>query len=197
MDFLKKVLIWKANGQLPSAPEFSKELYTRMYLLSCSHLPAAHSTHLIVSSSRPRTGVTNSIEMLGLILRSAEHYVPKPAKNLSRYLTLYIDSLKSMGCANKVKPVLTHFSKQEWRRSSSIKHNSSDKVLKRAKKATRSRRHLKPGWRTRRVNSHQKQLVMGLIRRLQRYFSVIQSDISGKSRDSEAHYAVYQTASRW
>lgn len=47
------------------------------------------------------------------------------------------------------------------------------------------------------VNSPQKQLLEGLIRRLQRCFSAIQSDISGKPGDSAAHYAVSQTASRW
>lgn len=31
--------------------------------------------------------------MLGLILESAERYVPRPAKDLSTYLTLYVWSL--------------------------------------------------------------------------------------------------------
>lgn len=161
----------------------------------CSHLPAVHSTYLIVSSSRPKTGVTDRIANVGLNSGKCWALCPQTSKGLKHIFNSV--RLKSMGCANEVKPVLTCFPKQERRRSSGIKPNSTDEVLKRAEKTTRSRRHLKPGCSTKRVNSPQKQLVRGLIRRLQRYFSVIQSDISGKRWDSETHYAVYQTASRW
>lgn len=175
-DFLKKVLIRKANRSLHHCHGSQRNLLCQNR--GCRSCTSPHSPgHPPVSMQQgPQMGQWAALQSSGFILHSAECYICEEAKNLSTHLAPCRGPLKSR-LQTKSGLCLHAFKDEGYPHT---KQKCAGKASKRAGNNTRSRRHLKPGCLTKRVNSAQQQLAKGLIRRPQKCFSLIQSDISGK-----------------
>lgn len=176
-DFLKKVLIRKANCSLHHHRHVSQRnllCQNRGAEVACSPRSPGHPP--VSMQQGPQTGQWAALQSSGFILHSAECYICEEAKNLGMHLALCRGPMKSR-LQTKSGLCLHAFKDEGYPHT---KQKCAGKASKRAGNNTRSRRHLKPGCLTKRVNSLQQQTARGLIRRPQKCFSLIQSDITGK-----------------